>query len=431
MSNTQKSIRKYQIMGVLGLIIVAGGLGAWASLTSIQGAIIAQGVTTVESSSKKIQHREGGIVKAINIKEGQRVQEGEVLVELDEIETKAQLAIFEGLLLEQTAQSARLKALRDGDTEIKFPDELLKRKSDPVVAEVITGQSKLFAALKATSVGRRSQLEQRISQFDKQIGGIEAQLVSRRDQFKLISEELVSLEGLLKKGLVPVSRVLALKRERSNLSGQEGELISSIAQTRSRISETKLQIIQLEDEDRGKVLSELRQVETDITQNRERRIATAAKLRRTSIIAPRSGYVLQLAVHTIGGVVGPGEVIMLIVPELDDIIVEAQVSPQDIDQIFINQAARIRFSSFNSRTTPEITATVTHVAADLTQVNPQTAPYYAIKLKMTKEDLEKLGENKLIPGMPAETFIQTRNRTPLSYLIQPLRDQIARAFREE
>ncbi len=428
---TGKSIRYYQIIGVLGLIVVAGGLGAWASLTSIQGAIIAQGVTSVESSSKKIQHREGGIVKAINVKEGQRVKEGDTLIELDETETKAQLAILDGLLLEQSAQAARLKALRDNADNINFPKELAERKSEPAAQEIMTGQVKLFKALKATAVGRRSQLEERVAQLEKQIVGVESQLVARRDQFKLISKELSSLEGLLKKGLVPVSRILALKRERSNLGGQEGELISSIAQTRSRISETKLQIIQLEDEERGKVLSELRQVETDLTQNRERRIATAAKLRRTSIVAPRAGYVLQLAVHTIGGVVGPGEVIMLIVPELDDIIVEARVSPQDINQIFLQQSARVRFSSFNARTTPEIQATVTHVAADLTQKDSQTPPFYAIKLKMSKDDLVKLGDNKLIPGMPAETFIQTRNRTPLSYLIQPLRDQILRAFREE
>ncbi len=428
---TKNSMRYYQILGLLGLVVLAGGLGAWASLTSIQGAIIAQGVTSVESSSKKIQHREGGIVKEINVKEGQRVKEGDVLLVLDETETKAQLAILQGLLLEETAQAARLKALRDRADKISFPPELLQRKSDPVIGEILSGQSKLFAALKAASVGRREQLEERIAQLQKQIGGLQSQLVARHDQFKLINGELKSLEGLLKKGLVPVSRILALKRERSNLGGQEGELISNIAQTRSRISETKLQIIQLEDEDRGKILGELRQVRTDLAQNRERRIATAAKLRRTNILAPRSGYVLQLSVHTIGGVVGAGEVIMLIVPELDDIIVKAQVSPQDIDQIFINQIARIRFSSFNARTTPEISAIVTHVAADLTQTNPQTAPYYAIKLKMTKQDLKKLGDNKLIPGMPAETFIQTRNRTPLSYLVQPLRDQIARAFREE
>jgi len=431
MMETRNSMRYYQIIGLLGLVVVAGGLGAWASLTSIQGAVIAQGVTTVESSSKKIQHREGGIVKAINVKEGQRVKEGEVLIELDETETKAQLAIFEGLLLEQLAQSARLKALRDGVDKISFPAELEKRNLEPAVEEIIAGQSKLFTALKSTSVGRRSQLEERVAQLGKQITGVEAQLKARREQFKLITSELKSLEGLLKKGLVPVSRVLALKRERSNLGGQEGELLSNIAQTRSRISETKLQIIQLEDEERGKVLGELRQVETELTQNRERRIATAAKLRRTSILAPRAGYVLQLSVHTIGGVVGPGEVIMLIVPELDDIIVEARVNPQDIDQIFLNQSARVLFSAFNMRTTPEITATVTHVAADLTQQDAQTPPYYAIKLKMTKEDLVKLGDNKLIPGMPAETFIQTRNRTPMSYLVQPLRDQIMRAFREE
>lgn len=429
--NTKKSMRNYQIIGVIGLIVVAGGLGAWAALSSIQGAIIAHGVTTVESHSKKIQHREGGIIKKINVKEGQLVKAGELLIQLDQTDAKAQLAIYDGLLLELNAQAARLKALRDGADKITFPKQLLEQQKDPEVAEILSGQTKLFQALRATSAGRRNQLNERIAQLEKQISGLQSQLVSRKDQYKLISGELASLEELHKKGLVPVSRVLALKRERANLGGQEGQLVSNIAQARSKIGETKLQIIQLEDEDRGKILSELREVEAKLTENRERRIATAAKLRRTRIYAPRAGYVHQLTAHTIGGVVGPGEVIMLIVPKQDDLIVAARVSPQDIDQVHVNQSANIRFSSFNARTTPQVPATVIQVSADLTQVDSQTPPFYSIKLKMTKEGLQKLGDKKLIPGMPAESFIQTRARTPLSYLIQPLRDQIMRAFRED
>jgi len=424
-------MRHYQIAGLFGLILVAGGLGAWAVLSSIQGAVIAQGVVAVESHSKKIQHQQGGTIKTIKVKEGQRVEAGELLIELDETEAKAQLAILNGLLVEQMAQAARLKAIRDDEDDVPFPVELLALKSQGNVKEALSGQRKLFSALRASQTGKRDQLTKRITQIEKQITGLEAQLEARKEQFKLITSELEDLEMLHKKGLVPTSRILALKRERANLGGQEGELVSNIAQAYSRIGETKLQIIQLKDDERSKTLSELRQVQTQIKENSERKIATSSLLARTRISAPRAGFVLQLTTHTIGGVVAPGEVIMLIVPELDDLIIEARISPQDIDQIQIGQLAKVRFSSFNARTTPEVSASVTHVAADLTQIDAQTPPYYAIKLKMTKEDINKLGDNKLVAGMPAETFIQTRARSPLSYLIQPLRDQIMRAFRED
>lgn len=429
--NTRKSMRNYQIAGLFGLIVIAGGLGAWAVFSSIQGAIIAQGVMTVESHSKKIQHKLGGIIKTIRVKEGQRVQAGELLIQLDETESRAQLAILDALLVEQAAQKARLKALRDEADTVKFPGELLARKSEAAVAEAISGQRKLFNTLRAAQIGRHKQLAERIAQFEKQIIGLEAQVEARKKQFKLINGELADLEKLHKQGLVPTSRILSLKRERANLGGQEGELVSSIAQVRSRIGETKLQIIQLKDDDRSKALSELRQIQTQTKEYSERKIVTSALLNRTKITAPRAGFIHQLTAHTIGGVVAPGETIMLIVPELDDLIVAAQVNPQDIDQVQVGQSARVRFSSFNTRTTPEVSAKVTHVSADLTQPDARTPPYYAIKLKLVKEDMKKLGDNKLIAGMPAETYIQTRARSPLSYLIQPLRDQIMRAFREE
>jgi HlyD family secretion protein len=429
---TRKSMRNYQLVGVLGLIVVAGGIGAWAALSSIQGAIIASGVTRVETSSKKIQHREGGIIRKIAVKEGQLVKAGDLLIELDQTEAKARHSIVASLVVEGLAQKARLEAMRDETAKITFPAELLDRQSEPTIAGLITAQQKLFAAQRAAQKGRQEQLEQRIEQLKEEIAGLKSQTVSRKEQVDLITRELVDLTKLQKKGLVPVTRLLALQRQKANLEGQQGQLVANIAQTKSRIGETRLQIIQLNDDVRSKTLAELRDVNAKLKESRERAIALTAVLSRTKINAPRTGYVHQLAFHTIGGVIGPGQVIMNIVPELDDLIIEARVKPQDIDSIHISQKARIRFPSFNARTTPEVSGSVFHVAADLTQVDNQTPPFFAIKVKIKKSELEKLGkDNKLIPGMPAETFIQTRARTPLSYLIQPLRDQIMRTFREE
>ena len=428
--NSRRSMRNYQLIGFIGLIIVAGSIGAWSVLSSIQGAIIASGLTKVEGYSKKVQHGEGGIVTKINVKDGDRVEAGDLLIALDETEIKAQADILDALIAENLSKSARLKALRDNIEWIEFPSEVINQISNSKIAEIITGQENLFKALRAARAGRSSQLEERIIQLNKEITGLEAQLTAKNEQLQLISTELETIEELHKKKLVSVTRLLSLKRERSSLSGQLGELDANIAKTHGRIGEIKLQIIQMDNEDRSKDLNELRDVESRLAELNERRVATRAKLKRTTIRAPQSGFIHQLAVHTINGVISAGEVVMLIVPELDTLIIEARIDPRDIDNVKVGQSARLRFTTFAQRSTPEIAGIVSYVSADITQIDNTTPPFFTAKIEIEEQELEKLGDNKLIPGLPAEVFIQTPAYAPMDYLLKPLKDQIEHAFRE-
>jgi len=425
-----RTLRHYQIAGFLGLGLLVGVLGAWTVMAPIQGAVIAPGVTVVETYLKRIQHRDGGIVEEIAVKEGDRVEEGTLLVKLDETDTRAELAILQSMLDEFGAKRARLVAERDNVAAISFPDDLKRRASDQHISDLITGQQKFFTVQKAALTGRIEQLTERIGQLEQEVTGLDAQYASKKEQTALVREELADLKQLLKKGLVQANRVFALDRERARLEGEEGELIARIASTKGRISETKLQIIQLEDDARTRTLSDLREAEAGIAETLERKGAAEAKLKRTEIRAPRSGIVHQLAVHTIGGVIAPGADIMAIVPELDELVIDAHVRPEDIDQVNLGQLAQVRFPAFDQRTTPEIKGEVVQVAADLTQTSKDLPPYFAVRVRLGPDQVKLLGANKLRAGMPAEAFIQTQERTPLSYFLQPLTDQIAHTFRE-
>ena len=425
-----KSLRHYQIAGFVGSGLVIGVFGLWSALASIQSAIIAPGVIVVESHLKRIQHRDGGIVAEIAVKEGERVEAGQVLVRLDETDTRAELAILQGTRDELSAKRARLIAERDEAEEIQFPEALLSGTADPRIADLLAGQRKLFSVRKAALEGRIEQLTERVGQLDQEISGLAAQYASKKEQTVLVREELANLRKLLQQGLVEANRVFALDRERARLEGEEGELVASIAAAKGRISETKLQIIQITDDARTRSLTELREAEAGIAETTERLIASGAKLARMEIRAPRTGIVHQLIVHTIGGVVAPGADIMAIVPDLDELVIDAQVRPEDIDQVTIGQAAQVRFPAFDLRTTPEINGEVVQVAADLTRTSEDSLPFYAVRVHLGPEQIKLLGANKLKAGMPAEAFIQTHERTPLSYFLQPLTDQVAHTFRE-
>lgn len=429
-SPTRRTLRKYQLFGLTGLILLFGSLGAWGSLSNIQGAVIAPGVIVVESYVKRVQHREGGIVGEIRVREGDPVKAGEMLLKLDETETRAELEILQSVLDEFEAKRARLIAERDGEDKIVFPESLLSRKDDAAIASMIVGQERLFTTQKASLDGRKEQLNERVGQLEEQITGLHAQVDSKKEQSRLIKDEHKNLKMLQEQGLVPVSRVLALEREAARLDGESGQLVGDIAAAKGRIVETRLQIIQLEDDARTRTLSELREAEARISEVQERRIAAQAKLSRTVIKAPIDGIVHQLAVHTIGGVIAPGETVMQIVPDLDELVIEAHVTPQDIDQVHVTQKAQVRFPAFSQRTTPEVFGEVIHVSADLTRPDAHTPPYFVIRIRLTQDELNRLGDVKLKPGMPAESFIQTGERRPLDYLLQPFTDQIARTFRE-
>jgi HlyD family secretion protein len=428
--NTASSMRRTLLAGYSSVFLALGVFGGWAALASIHGAVIAGATIVVESYSKKVQHKEGGIVSRIMVKDGDRVTEGQDLIVLDPTDAKTELAITVALLDELLVKKARLEAQRDGTSGISLPQELTVRSGEAQLAQIIAGQAKLLSSTLESVDSKAKQLRQQIAQLKEQISGLDAQLASNKNQTTLIVEELGNLKKLQSSGLVPNSRVLAVEREAAQLEGQWGELTANKAAANSQIGEVELRLLQLDEDLRTEVLTELRETESKIAELNERRVALSSRLARTAIKAPITGTIYQLAVHTEGGVIGAGETLMLIVPEGDDLVLQAMVSPNDIDQVAVGQQAQIRFPGFNARLTPEIFGEVQQVAADTTRADEQSPPVYAVRIIISAMEIKKLGDNKLKPGMTAEAFIQTSARSPLSYLLKPLTDQFAHAMRE-
>ncbi len=428
--DTNRSMRRIQLFGYTSLVFMVATMGVWSVYSELNSAVIAPATIVVESYSKKVQHRDGGIVERIMVRDGDRVEQGQDLVLLDPTETRAELGIVDSLLDELLIKKSRLDAQRDGSTTMELPASLAARASDEKLAGIVTGQSKLLLAVMESGLSKKKQFNEQISQLKEQISGIVAQANSRKRQLSLINDELVNLRKLQKQGLVPINRVLTMEREVASIDGQSGELQASKAGAESKIGEVKLQIIQIEEEIRTQALSDLREAEAKIAELQERRVSASSRLGRMVIKAPITGTIYQTAIHTEGGVITPGETLMLIVPEGDDLVLQAQVMPQDIDKVQENLSARVRFPSFNSRLTPEISAKVTQIAADISRMDANSPPFYAIRLTISADELAKLGANKLKPGMNAEAFIQTSARSPFSYLIKPFLDNLAHALRE-
>ncbi|MEM5585068.1 HlyD family type I secretion periplasmic adaptor subunit [Roseibium sp. AS2] len=421
----RRTVRNHLVFALFVAIAVVGGIGGWAAFTEISGAVVSMGTIVVETNTKLVQHREGGIVRDIRVKAGDTVKAGELLISLDDTVTRANLAVITKQLTELTAQTLRLQAERDERDSIDWPED---RRA--TLGEIERGQQMLLEARRNSKVGRQNQLEEQILQFHKQTEGLEAQVTAKDSEIELIEEELADLSGLLDRQLVSKSRVIALRREKARLAGEYGDLIAQIAQTKEAISERRIQILQIEESYRAEVLEQLQEVRSRIAQLEEQQIAAEDELTRVDILAPRNGYVHQLSVHTIGGVIAPGETVMQIVPREDQLIVEAQVRPVDIDQMSPGQSARVRFPSFDQRTTPELNAKLLTLSADLTEDERSGVSYYVARLVIDDTELRKLGDKALVPGMPVETFLQTGDRTVLSYLVKPVTDQIAHALRE-
>ncbi len=434
MSNPDLSYRRtapWIAFGLLTIIVMFGGLISWAVFSSISGAVIASGVVTVETKVKTVQHLDGGIVREILVENGDEVKAGDLLIRLDDTNIKANLAIINGHLNELRASMARLEAERDHLPEIRFPEELLKSADDPGIARILAGQRSLFEARKASMEGQVHLLRQKILQLEDQIKGLEAQQISKKQQSVLIRQEIETIRPLYKKGHITRKRMLELERMAVQLDGEYGMHIGDIARVRSAIGQAELEILQLDKAFQEKIQTELRESQAKLIELEERKYALDDKLRRIDIRAPRAGYVHNLAVHTIGGVVSPAATILQIIPEEDRLIIEAKVKPSDIDQISIGQKAIVHFSAFSSRTTPEMNGKVINVSADSIVDKASGLSFFTVILEVPDSETMKLGKNKLLPGMPAEAFIRTRNRTAISYLLKPLMDNLNRAFREE
>jgi HlyD family secretion protein len=426
-----RSIYNHMVGGIAVVIVLAGGVGGWAATTELSGALIAQGSIVVDSNVKKVQHPTGGVVGELLVHDGDHVKAGEIVVRLDDTVTRANLAIVTNGLDEFGARKARLVAERDGAEAIAFPDEMLARMNELTVANAVTNERKLFELRRTARSGQKAQLRQRIDQLQEEIGGLIAQQAAKTREIALITQELEGVRDLYKKNLVPITRLTTLERDAARIEGERAQLIASVAQAKGKIVETELQIIQIDQDLSSEVAKDMREVDGKIGEFVERKVTAEDQLKRIDIRAPQDGTVLQSTVHTVGGVITAGEPIMLIVPGADNLIVEAKFNPQDVDQLTLGQPAMLRFSSFNQRTTPEIQGKVTRISADTTTDQRTGQSYYTVRVSMPSEEVVKLGDVKLIPGMPVEVFVQTGERTVFSYLVKPLHDQLMRAFREK
>ncbi len=424
------SINRHAFAGSMAFVILLGGIGGWAVSTSFSGAVVAPGNLVVSSNLKKVQHPSGGVVGLLQVHDGDRVRAGQILAKLDDTIVRANLGIVSKNLIELTARQARLLAEQDDAKAILFPALLSLDTRDEDAPRAMAIEDRLFLMRFAARSNEKAQLRERIAQLHEQVSGLQEQITAKGKEIRLVQEELKGVMMLWQRGLVQFTRVVSLQRDEARLMGERGALVSSQAQTNGHVTETELQILQVDQNMRQEVGKELSDIRGRIAELSERKVAAFDQLMRIDIRSPQDGVVHQLSVHTVGGVINAGEQIMMIVPEGDSLEVETKINPQDIDQIHAGQKAILRFPAFNQRTTPEIDGAVTYVAADLTTDAKSGATFYTARLAIPADTVARMGGAKLVPGMPVESFVQTSDRTVISYLTKPLADQVNRAFRE-
>jgi HlyD family secretion protein len=413
---------------LLAVTLIAGG---WAVLMPLAGAVVVPGNLVVQSNVKTIQHPTGGVVAEIAVRNGQHVGSGDLLLRLDATQAQASLQMVSKQLDEIRARIARLTAERDGLAQLEVAAELAARSSEANVKALLSSEETLF---KARATARRSQtdlLQSKISQLGEEIAGLDAQVASKTKQLELITGELSGVQELYDKRLVPLARLTTLQRESARIEGERGQLMSTIAETKSKIGEAQLQIVRIDQDFRTDVVKELGENRGKEAELVERGIAARDLLDRIEIRAPTSGVINQLSVHTVGGVIRAGDQIMEVVPDSDDLQIEARLQPNDIDQVRTGQKAFVRFSAFNQRTTPQLTGVVSYVSADTSHDHQTNAPYFTVRVALSEDERRRLAGLQLVPGMPAEVFMQTGSRTMMNYLLKPLTDQMRRAFVEQ
>ncbi|HET7164571.1 MAG TPA: HlyD family type I secretion periplasmic adaptor subunit [Pseudolabrys sp.] len=417
--------------GLRVLIFGVGIVGAWATLMPLSGAVVVPGTLVVESDVKKIQHPAGGVVASIPVRDGMQVRAGDLLLHLDETQLRANAQVLSQQLDQIRVRVARLITERDGLDQPQMPHEMANRSGDGDVSRLWASEISLFNSRAATRRNAKELLQSHVGQLGEQISGLDAQVKSKAAQHDLISGELEGVDGLYQKGLVPLTRKTSLQREAARLDGERGQVVAAIAEAKSKISEAELQAVKIDHDFRTEVMKDLREAQDKEAELVEKSTAAQDLLRRVDLRAPTNGIVHQLSVHTIGGVITPGEVVMEIVPESDELQIEAKLPPQEVDHVHHGQRAYIRFSAFNQRTTPQLEGVVSYVSADLNhdrQRNPNAATYYTVRVTLPPSERRRLGGLELVSGMPVEVFLQTGSRTMMSYLLKPISDQLLRTF---
>lgn len=428
-SNLHTNDRSVRNIGAAIVFATFGIFGVWAFFAPMDSSALAPGTVVVKSHRKTVQHLDGGIVAQILVKDGDLVQEGQPLLILDDAQIKAQLGMAHSQNIVLAAQVARLKAERDKLKQVAYPD-LLSDTSDPKVAEVRLAENNIFMSRKNAHDGQIAVLNERISQIASKIKGLQGQVDSKKQLTSSFAEEIRDLKELLKEGFADKLRLRELERNYASQSGEIAQFNAEIASNQMLISETRLQILLEEKHFHEEVTNKLSEVQAQLNDAEERVAANQDKLDRIVIKAPASGMVLGLAVHNENSVVLPGHPILEIVPQDAELVVDAQVSPMDIDRVTVGLQAEIRFSAFKQSQTPKMTGKVIHLSADRL-ADEKGNSYYQARIELTPESRKDLGDLKLLPGMPAEVLINTGERTLFEYLAQPATNFFARSFIED
>ena len=419
------------LLGLVVVLLFLGGFSAWAALAPLAEAVVAAGTIKVDSSRKQIQHLEGGIVKEILVRDGDEVRQGDVLLRLDETRAAASLAIVRDGHDTAVAQEARLLAERDAAEAIAFPESLTSRDGDDKISGIMKSQTLLWDARQSALQGEVQILEKQVAQLREDISGYRAQIGAKNRELSFVQDELGSVRKLQKKGLTGKQRVLELEREAARVEGERSELKSQIGATQTEISRKELEIFQVGKSFRQNVVDELKEVQSQILDLRERLNAAEHVFAQTEVRAPVDGVVVGSGVHTIGGVVSSGATLLELVPANDKLIVEARINPQDIDKVRAGLLAGVKLTAFKQRTTPELAGEVRYVSADVLQDPQSETFYYVARIEVPESEVQRLGDKQLQPGMMAEVFVRVGERTMAGYLVQPLRDSFRRAWLED
>ncbi len=419
---------------LLGFIIVFlffGVFMGWAAWAPLGSAAIAQGSVGVEGNRKTIQHLEGGIIDKILVRDGDKVKAGQVLVKLSATQATASLQLVRGRRIAALVREARLIAERDETTDIQFPDGLKSLQKDPKVAESVMGQLNIFNARRQSQAGQVAILNQRIAQYNEEVKGLKGQISAENRQLELIADEIKDVSGLVEKGLAQRPRLRALQRNAAEIEGSRSQNQAKIAQVGQAVAEARLQIIELKTTTLNEVVQELRDVQSELFELAEQERAAADILRRTEVVAPNDGIIVNLQVHTSGGVIAPGASLLDIVPANVRLIVEARVDPGDIDVVQIGLPAQVRFPAFSQRTMAPVEGRVVRVSADSLTDERTGTSYYLVRVAIEDDLPTKLKGAELYPGMQAEVMITTGERTALDYFFKPISASLNRAFRED
>lgn len=426
------SARRPMTIGLVALAVLVLGFGSWAVASRLAGAVIASGEVEVDKNRQVVQHPDGGVVNELLVKEGDLVSAGDILVRLDAAERQSQMVVLNGQYADQLARHARLVAERDGADQIEFPPSLLSSASENVaIHDLIDGQTRLFSSRRRSLSTQIAQLEKRKTQIERQIDGFDAQKRALDQQLALLGEDLENQKTLLAKGLTQAPRVLSLQREEAALLGAIGEFEANRASAALQVTETELQILSLESEQREGAITELRELEPLMLDLGEKRARLQAELDRLDIRAPIAGIVHGMQVFTDREVIQPGAPVLYLVARDRPLVVTVQIDPIHVDQVYVNQGVYLRLTAFDGKTTPDLNAKITRVSADSFSDSSTGQSFYVAEIRLDPGEVDRLPDGvELIPGMPVTAFIRTEDRSPLSYLIAPLSAYFEKALRE-